>query len=58
MHGFSIGFSGKYNEIDIGWYQNDRVHGNWMKVNASNFEVICSGWYKDGVRISEMKDHS
>ena len=27
-----------------------------MKINALTFEVICSGWYENGVCICNMKD--
>ena len=58
MNGWCIGFSGKFNEIEMGWYKNDKVVGNWMKLNADDLQVVCSGWFENGVCVSPMKDDS
>ena len=39
IDGFCVVFSGKYNEIEIGWYKNDQPNGNHMKVNAENMNI-------------------
>ena len=56
MNGFCIGFSGKYNEIEMGWYQNDVVHGNWMKIKGDDMSVIESGYYADDIRKDDMRN--
>ena len=56
-NGFCIGYSGKYNEIEMGWYVDDRLYGNWMKLNAADMSIICSGWYDDNICLSPMKPY-
>jgi len=57
MNGFCIGFSGRYNEIEMGWFKNDMETGNQIKLNAHDMSIKCSGWYEDGKRVGFMKHH-
>ena len=33
-HGFCVTYSGKNMEIEIGWYRNDKIFGNYVKLDA------------------------
>ena len=50
MNGFCVVYIGSKNMIHLGFYNNDLRNGNWMSMNGTNYDVIESGWYKDGVR--------
>ena len=39
INGFCICFLGKWNTIDVGWFKNDKPHGNWMRIECTDFEV-------------------
>ena len=47
-NGFCITFKGRTNEIDLGWYKNDIIHGNHMTVNATSMYIKKRGWYENG----------
>ena len=48
MNGFCICYNGYLDLIEVGWYQNNIVHGNWISFNASQMFVkeLESGWYQ------------
>jgi len=58
VNGFCITYIGSKDHIDAGWYQNNSIHGNWMSFNGKDMSVRESGWYEEGKRISDMKNHS
>jgi len=56
MNGWYISFLGHNNNIHLGWYKNNIIHGNWMCLNGLDMSVISSGWYENGIRIKDMKE--
>ena len=58
IYGFCVSFLGSTNEIEVGWYNNNRIHGNYMKINASDMSTIESGWYRRGKYLRPMDAHS
>jgi len=57
MNGFCVSFIGNANEIRIGWYKDNISHGNCMIINAQDLSLKESGWYEEGMRVGEMKNH-
>ena len=41
----------------MGWYKNDRIHGNYMSLDTKNNIVRKKGWYEHGQLVDDMKDH-
>ena len=39
-NGFCLAYIGYTIEIEIGWYENDLINGNYMKVNGNSFAII------------------
>jgi len=41
----------------MGWYQYDKLHGNYLKYSVEKMEVTEEAWYENGVHISDgMRD--
>ena len=56
ISGFCITFIGHTKIIDVGWYKNSLMWGNWMSLYADDLtKPIISGWYEDGQRVGNMK---
>ena len=55
MNGFCIVYIGFTNEIQVGWYNNNIIHGNYMTLDAEDMSIRQSGWYENGIRKGEMK---
>jgi len=57
MNGFCVVFSGGFERVEIGWYKDDREHGNCMTVDAYDRTIKSSGWYYEGAKKGPMKSH-
>jgi len=42
--------------IIIGWYKDNQLIGNYMKLNGSSLAIIEKGFHYNNTRISDMKD--
>jgi len=40
----------------VGWYKNNLKHGNWMMLKASNKSILKSGFFRNNIRLGDMKD--
>ena len=58
MNGFCISFIGGCDCIDVGWYRDNKMNGNWMSFKAFKNDIVFkeSGWYEGGQRVGPMKD--
>ena len=52
-------FTGKspytYDNIKVGWWQNEEMNGNGYVLNAKNWKINEEGWFEDGERISDFR---
>jgi len=55
MNGFCVCYNGYVEIIDVGWYKNNLMHGNWMSFDPkNNMKIRKSGWYRNGIRLGDV----
>ena len=52
--GWCISFMGQVNCIYVGWYKNNKRHGNWMVLHADDLTTKVSGFYQEDEWASVM----
>ena len=45
---------GSENAIYVGWYKNNKRHGNWMHLRGNDMCVMEEGYYRDNKREGDM----
>ena len=56
MHGFVISYLGMTNEIKIGWYITDIIHGYYMILDGNTLKVKWRGWFNWDVGIRKFDE--
>lgn len=57
LNGWCISYIGYANQIHIGWYLNNKKHGNWMSLDGTEMTIKESGWYENNQRVGPMRRH-
>ena len=52
-NGFCFEYLGIWDRVHVGWYKNDKRHGNWMAFNPKDMSILESGCYNEDQKVNE-----